>query len=292
MGMTFDSTIALLNHSCNPNAAIVFDQNFASIRSIKDIARNEQVTIAYVDTTLKRARRRQELREQYFFECHCPGCEPPDNEFTGRDSWVCENQKCQALIAEPLLRGKLTCLKCHTKQTASLDALRSLEAKAFSVLESPPSQNLRTLMNDYLLPTLASLNSCPSWPPIRQPAPALRRQIFQLSLDDQLFDAAYHHANALSSIPLINIYPEPYHPLKTVMIFTSASLMALLAAQENNVDYLKRAWELLKAAWELCKGTHGEKSQFGKRIAVKRAEVEADLAMGGENIRQWMRMNS
>lgn len=75
-------------------------------------------------------------------------------------------------------------------------------------------------------------------------------------------------------------------------VFTTASLLATLAAQEGSVDYLKRSWELLRLAWGLCRGTHGEGSEFAKRIAQKRGEVEQDLSMGGEDIRNWMRMHS
>ena len=58
------------------------------------------------------------------------------------------------------------------------------------------------------------------------------------------------------------------------------------------MDYLKRAWELLKVTWGLCKGSHGEGSEFAKRVAAKRGEVEMDLSLGGEDIRRWMRTNS
>jgi hypothetical protein len=75
-------------------------------------------------------------------------------------------------------------------------------------------------------------------------------------------------------------------------VFTTASLIALLAAQENNVEYLKRAWELLRECWGLVRGSHGEESDFAKQVATKRGEVEVDLSMGGEDLRRWMRMNS
>jgi SET and MYND domain-containing protein len=293
LGMTFDPAIALLNHSCNPNAAIVFDQNVACIRSIKDLKKGEQVTISYIDNTYKRATRRSQLREQYYFDCHCEGCEPKDNLFTGRDSWTCENEQCKGLIPEPLLKGDFTCWKCQSSQTQSLDTLRNLETKAFTVLETTSNSpgNIASLLNNILLPTLAALTSNPSWPPIRQPAPALRRQIYHLCLNSENYEAAYHHSNTLSSSPLSNIHPEPYHPLKTVQLFTTASLIALLASKENSVDYLKRAWELLRLTWELCRGSHGETSEFAKRVAAKRGEVEMDLSLGGEEIRRWMRMH-
>jgi hypothetical protein len=294
--MCFDPTLSLLNHSCNPNAAIVFDGNFASIRSIRDIAQGEQVTISYIDNTYKRSLRRGELRTGYFFQCQCQGCVPPDNIFLARDSFLCENTNCKSLIPEPGLSNTFSCPKCQTSQSLSLDSLRSLEVQSLQVLEktstSVPTQHISTLLNSILLPTLATLTSCPQWPPTRQPAPSLRRQIYELALNTANYQAAFHHSNVLSSPPLIDLHPEPFHPLKTVAVFTTASLIALLAAQENNVEYLKRAWELLRGCWGLVRGSHGEESEFAKQVAAKRGEVEVDLSMGGEDLRRWMRMNS
>lgn len=292
--MCFDPTLALLNHSCSPNAAIVFDGNFASIRSIRDIAQGDQVTISYIDNTYKRSTRRGQLRIGYFFDCQCPGCIPPNNKFLDRDSFICENPKCKSLIPEAGLPNTFTCLKCQTSQSLPLDTLRSLEVKSLQVLEksSLPSQPIPSLLNDILLPTLATLTSCPQWPPLRQPAPALRRQIYQFALDTANYEAAFHHANVLSSPPLIDLHPEQFHPLRTVRVFATATLIAVLAAQENNVDYLKRAWELLRMSWGLVRGSHGEGSEFAKRVAAKRGEVEVDLSMGGEDLRRWMRMQS
>jgi hypothetical protein len=243
-----------------------------------------------VDNTYKRATRRQQLRQQYFFDCHCTGCEPIDDKFTERDSWLCEKKECRELIPEPLLKDTFICPTCHKTQSVSLDNLRTLEIKAQAVLETSP----KTIpyLNDILLPTLLTLTSCPSWPPIRQPAPSLRRQIYHLALDAQNFEAAYHHSNTLSTVPLLNIHPEPFHPLRTIQVFTTASLMAYLATEQNSVDYLQRAWELLKVTWGLCRGSHGEGSEFAKRVAAKRAQVEVDLSMGGEDFRNKMRMIS
>ena len=292
LGMTFDPTLALLNHSCNPNAAVVFDRNMASVRSIRDIKSGEQITISYIDNTFKRATRRQQLRNQYFFDCRCEGCEPPNNEFTGRDSWLCES--CKALIPETLLQGDFKCPQCKKVQSTNIDTLRSLEAKASSILELSTSSNQPplSLLNEVLLPTLQSLTSCASWPPIRQPAPALRHQTYTICLSIGNLEAAYHHMNTLTTSPLLDLHPEPFHPLKTVQIFTTASLIASLAANENSVDYLKRAWELMRLSWGLSRGSHGENSEFAQRIAKRRGEVERDLAMGGEDIRNWMRIHS
>jgi hypothetical protein len=289
-----------MNHSCNPNAAIVFDRNIISVRSIRDISAGEQVTISYVDNTYNRATRRGILRDHYFFHCQCEGCEPPDNKFPERDSWVCDNTDCRGLIPEPTLNDSFICPTCHSTQSISREDLLSLETNALSVLRQtsgpprkiPPNLNVATHLNEIVLPTLASLTTCPSWPPTRQPAVALRREIYHLALDTGNFEAAYHHSNTLSSEPLINRHPEPFHPLKTVAVFATASLIALLAAQEHSEDYLLRTWKLLKVDWELCKGSHGEGSEFARRIAAKREEVETFLAMGGEDVRTRMRLEA
>jgi hypothetical protein len=37
MGRILDPTLALLNHSCNPNAALIYDGNVVHLRSIRDM---------------------------------------------------------------------------------------------------------------------------------------------------------------------------------------------------------------------------------------------------------------
>ena len=236
LGMTFDPTMALLNHSCTPNAAVVFDHNIASVRSIRPISADEQITISYIDNTFKRAIRRQQLRDQYYFECHCEGCEPSTGTFTDRDLWICEH--CKGRIPEPLLKGDFTCPQCKKIQTTSLQTLRTLEAKAMMQLdlENSTTMSIENLLNQQLLPTLQSLTSNPSWPVLRQPAPALRYQIYLTCLSTGNLEAAFHHINTLITSPLIDIHPEPFHPLRTVKIFLMGTLLASLAAESNSMD--------------------------------------------------------
>jgi SET domain len=294
LGLAFDPALALLNHSCNPNAAIVFNRNIASLRSIKDIAEGEQITISYADNTFKRAARRLLLRDQYFFECRCLGCEPPDNTFTGRDCWLCDNEACKALIPPPYSSNdRLVCPQCNKTQAATLNSLRDLEINALHVLDSIRKNRQRTapLINAVLVPTLQSLISCPSWPPTRQPVPALHKEAYLLAIEFGYLEVAFHHADILATPPHLELYPEPFHPLRSIAYFTPALLLAEMAATKNSVDYLKRSWELLAVAWALCQRTHGE-SDFAKRVAKKRSEVEHDLSMGGEELRQWMRQHT
>ncbi|OBZ77393.1 N-lysine methyltransferase SMYD2 [Grifola frondosa] len=76
IGICVCPTIAFTNHSCDPNAVIVFPRasSDASVQepllnlvSIKDIKPNEEVRISYIDTTLPKELRKKDLKETYNF---------------------------------------------------------------------------------------------------------------------------------------------------------------------------------------------------------------------------------
>ena len=75
--------IFLLNHSCAPNAAIGLtnprepEKSRIELRAIKDISKNEEVTIFYpIEIFLPwlHADMRQMIHEDYGFDCKCPVC--------------------------------------------------------------------------------------------------------------------------------------------------------------------------------------------------------------------------
>lgn len=65
---------ALFNHSCRPNAVIMFEGAHASIHAIEDIQPGQEVTISYVDAAHSRSYRQKYLKEKYFFDCTCHRC--------------------------------------------------------------------------------------------------------------------------------------------------------------------------------------------------------------------------
>lgn len=75
--------MALLNHSCDPNAVMVFphapdtpttEEPRMHLVAIRDILPGEQVYASYVDITLPRESRLKELKEVYNFSCRCKAC--------------------------------------------------------------------------------------------------------------------------------------------------------------------------------------------------------------------------
>ena len=65
---------SVFDHSCRPNAAVIFDDIQIEIRAIKDIAKDEEIFIHYIALDINREERRIKLKNQYYFECNCAKC--------------------------------------------------------------------------------------------------------------------------------------------------------------------------------------------------------------------------
>lgn len=67
---------ATLNHSCAPNAVVLFDgaRGGARVRAVAAVPAGDEVTIAYVDVAAPTPLRRAELLAGYDFACACRRC--------------------------------------------------------------------------------------------------------------------------------------------------------------------------------------------------------------------------
>lgn len=74
LGLCLSPHSALLNHSCTPNAAIIFSGSTLSLRSLAAIPAKSELSISYIDTTNPTSVRQSELRSRYFFNCSCSSC--------------------------------------------------------------------------------------------------------------------------------------------------------------------------------------------------------------------------
>ncbi|KAK9236751.1 hypothetical protein V1525DRAFT_406139 [Lipomyces kononenkoae] len=97
VGLMFDPLVSLINHSCEPNAVLVFDKNVLFLRAIRPIKKGEEILITYTDNTMPMPQRKQQLRTRYFFDCQCTACRPPVDS---------------GLKPDP--RNDFTCPKCCT----------------------------------------------------------------------------------------------------------------------------------------------------------------------------------
>ncbi|VEN37453.1 unnamed protein product [Callosobruchus maculatus] len=75
-GKAICPTIALLNHSCTPNATILICSEFVVVKSIRTIRKGEEITICYseVDALLRVNERHIITEEIFHFTCCCSFC--------------------------------------------------------------------------------------------------------------------------------------------------------------------------------------------------------------------------
>ncbi|OTF77481.1 hypothetical protein BLA29_005078 [Euroglyphus maynei] len=75
IGMGIYIAESQLNHSCAPNAIVIFDKCHIVIQAIDTIKLDEQITISYLDLKSPKKIRRKKLEQYYYFICECKRCE-------------------------------------------------------------------------------------------------------------------------------------------------------------------------------------------------------------------------
>ncbi len=71
LGCSLDLAVAMMNHSCSPNAVVFFEGGQVRVRSLGKIAEGGEIFVSYVDPRMDVLRRREALRKTHFIECHC-----------------------------------------------------------------------------------------------------------------------------------------------------------------------------------------------------------------------------
>lgn len=71
----FPKTLSFINHSCYPNAHVVYNRKgHAVLRAIRQICPGQQIFISYIDIFQNRIARQKQLSDSYHFICDCTAC--------------------------------------------------------------------------------------------------------------------------------------------------------------------------------------------------------------------------
>lgn len=257
IGAAFDTTAAMVNHDCDPNTVMVFDGRQLSIRALVELREGEEITISYIDSSMPRERRRDELEGKYFFKCQCRRCA---GQRSLLDSFLCG---CGGKANEAEGEGKLSCGKCDSVQPVELPKLRVIEGDAWAAVETGDTMK-----------AIKALHKCQVWPLQRQPLPLLHHSIVHTEyIPTSSWNLALLHSLLLYMRVDPVYYPQRHHPVRVVHGFTLANLFL----QITDVDYGKVIWGLLCETAAQVGKSHGEASRFAEIVRGKRAEVEHDL---------------
>ncbi|KIJ63125.1 hypothetical protein HYDPIDRAFT_182437 [Hydnomerulius pinastri MD-312] len=244
LGVSVSSLVALINHSCAPNAVVVFPRNDKSkgkkepimnIVALRDIAPDEEVLTAYIDTTLPRSLRQEALKETYSFQCQCTLCEMPTGTGIDPREAVWCPKSCGGMCPLPNEENQVSrCTKCRaaiTDPLAVIDAARiGREAlgKATNLQFSDYNKAKQLTIN--VIPILVSAGLTPSCHPflaLLKLHQSLLVSSFSARLSQDILDEAIR-ASAKHSAGLSAILDEG-HPVRAVAL---AELGKLLAVDE------------------------------------------------------------
>ncbi|KAK7683554.1 hypothetical protein QCA50_013389 [Cerrena zonata] len=314
IGVCVSPTMALVNHSCDPNVVMVFPhasdaptttEPLMHLVALREILPGEQVYVSYVDISVSREARQKELKDVYNFTCRCSACSN-QGKLDPRASVYCP-KSCGGLCPLPTEENESPrCGKCNsviTSPDAILDALHvgseGLE-KAMSLQFKDPSKSRQLTSN--LIPIMTSAALTPSTHPLLA-LTRLHMELLLLALPDNLtqeyLDEVIRTA-AKYNAGLSNILPVG-HPVRGVAL---AELGKLLAVDEpsphdltdtpqphfppSGIQRLKLALQtLVRAREELYigygKGNGG--GQVGKEVREVIVRLEGELGAWSQGIK-------
>lgn len=309
IGLCYEPTLALANHSCTPNTFVMFDGRSISLMALNEIQKEEQVLISYVDSTQSRDLRRAELCQRYFFQCQCDKCINNDSPYqTFRKTKVTGSSKLDLFIDRKML---------ETRASSKTDLIEQLGEETGklhqSLLEAVPildrsrvtdSQRERLDLLKLSLSNMTLLQSHQLF--ALPPYPTILDEIYLIYVSNNYLPAAL--------VLLIFIYlncdvynwPQPGHPVLVTRLFTIARLLKYVASLElatlfqdlpyipqaslQTTDFIDAVHVVLVLVDELGVKSHGKGSNFMEQVAEELKEVEEVQRLRGQSgaaIRAW-----
>ncbi|KIY43557.1 SET domain-containing protein [Fistulina hepatica ATCC 64428] len=312
IGTSVSPLVALINHSCDPNAVVVWpsssndrDRPLMHVVALKPVSPGEEILTSYIDVTVPTALRRKSLQSTYHFTCDCPLCSADTaSKCDPRESISCP-KSCGGRCNIPSDDDPLTrCDRCRAAvkdSDAVIDAARvGQEAldKATALQFSDPGK--ATQLTGNLIPILQSTKFEPSSHPLlglsrlhqSLQIAALPSPPTQDALDD-VIRTATRNVTGLTQVLCYG------HPVRGIAL---AELGRLLAVDEpapreaapptliyppSGTPRLKLAYDtLLRAHSELMVGfgVSNDGGDVGRQVRESIVTLEKELAVWKQGV--------
>jgi SET and MYND domain-containing protein len=282
LGIIVDEKLGLINHSCDPNAYIVMDGPEVAVRALKPIKKDEEIFIAYIDTTNPYPRRQSELKARWFFTCRCTKCAKGPTLL--EDKWAIEPRNLADKWKE---RGDVLMRRDFAKDPAnyvgeSQDEKRvaAIQGQAFDMYEteqrtSEPTEAIRVIEEGMRLCYQSGL-----WPVYRQPYAAFRDDLIVNMLSVENFEIAWAQCAKRYRYMLPKLYQQKAHPVRVVQVWQTAMLAMYIADKQPmppGVDLRLISLMLVNEVKDLCSLSHGENNSFSKSVQTMFYEMMTTL---------------
>ncbi|KAK6246155.1 hypothetical protein SCA6_009245 [Theobroma cacao] len=94
LGIGLYPVMSVINHSCLPNAILVFEGKLAVLRALAPVEKGDEVIhvlISYIDLSRTTRHRQDDLNGKYHFTCTCPRC----SKFAEIDDQILDALRCK-----------------------------------------------------------------------------------------------------------------------------------------------------------------------------------------------------
>ncbi|KAK6336368.1 hypothetical protein TWF696_001929 [Orbilia brochopaga] len=285
VGVSLDYQAAMFNHSCDPNAIIIFDGRQLLLRSLREIPKDTEITISYIDNWLPRVERQRELSDRYLFKCTCSLCSTNPQPL---ESWLCKKCRKTAPATSNI------CPSCN--EVVPEDDFN--EAVALATLVSTSiyvkrQEGIKDRSIPTMLKLLKSLYGTRLLPPSYHPIPKLHQDLRTDYIIAGDWSAGLKHLLTLYVRVFPVIYATPYHPVRVVRTFTLAMVLIHVAVSTpegfGEIDFTKLMYGLLVEVCGNVDKSHGENSSFARLTKRKMQDVMTDIGIdSNREADKWM----
>ncbi|OMO50097.1 hypothetical protein COLO4_38233 [Corchorus olitorius] len=248
--------VSIINHSCLPNAVLVFEGRLAVVRAVQRIPKDAEVLISYVDTAASTMNRQKTLKEQYLFTCTCPRCIKVGQYDDIKESAILEDDKGFVCQQCGLIRNKEEIRRI----VSDIKALSDKALKSTS-LSNPQEalilyKNIEKLQKEVCHPFSVSLMRT-------------REKLLEILMQLEEWKEALKFCRL--TIPVYErVYPG-FHPLLGLQYYSCGKLEWLLGETEESIKSLTKAVEILRI-------THGTNTPFMRELLMKLEEAHAEAS--------------
>ncbi|KAM7252931.1 hypothetical protein ACFE04_025549 [Oxalis oulophora] len=306
LGTGLYPVISIINHSCLPNAVLVFHGRSAVVRAVQHIPKGSEqgkansyyslafykVLISYIETAGSTSTRQKALQEQYLFTCDCPRCiklgQLDDiKESAILEGYRCKEDKCDGFLLRDsgmvkywciLLCSFVTgrsssdkgfiCQQCGLSRSKEEIKRLASEIKAISdkAQVSLHSTNNQEAVSIYKKIEKLQRKLCH---PFSTTLMQTREKLLKLLMELEDWREALKYCR-LTILVYHRVYPG-IHPLPGLQYYTCGKLEWLLGNTEEAVKFLTMAMDVLRI-------THGTDTPFMKELLMKLEEARAEAS--------------
>lgn len=310
LGLALDPRTCVTNHSCSPNAVVVFDGPKLTVRALERISSGDEVLISYIDSSAPYGVRQADLKDQYFFTCNCVKCKrgpkSPEDQFLRPGPEFEERIKVIDEMIPEIMKDPAW--ERHVIGTSSHDQrLSALQFYAYSFLDSPDAAAEGSQHPARFRKAITICRNTSIFPLTRAPLPALYQQYAVACLGAKRYNEALIAMLRLHVLIDPTIYPQRHHPVRVVHAWTLATLAKAVgsepdtpfckALQSCGVDLSQLFIALLVEIREQVPKSHGVHSQLGRLVEgvwttmmAPGGELDTQYSEKGVERDQWQRM--